>query len=110
MACGWALLSVGRPWVAQRVWPMPMVPASGSRASLRLEIAQLALGAPAGELAALQRGHAGGIIAAVFQPLERIDERARDRLTSENAHNAAHASGGLLCLHSVFREAETVSP
>ena len=21
--CGWAFSSVGRPWVAQRVWPMP---------------------------------------------------------------------------------------
>ena len=24
--CGWAFSSVGRPWVAQRVWPRPMVP------------------------------------------------------------------------------------
>ena len=24
--CGWALPSVGRPWVAQRVWPIPSVP------------------------------------------------------------------------------------
>lgn len=24
--CGWALRSVGPPWVAQRVWPMPVVP------------------------------------------------------------------------------------
>ena len=23
---GWALRSVGAPWVAQRVWPMPAVP------------------------------------------------------------------------------------
>jgi hypothetical protein len=32
VACGWALLSVGLPCVAQRVWPMPILPASGSRA------------------------------------------------------------------------------
>ena len=25
---GWALASVGGPWVAQRVWPMPSVPGS----------------------------------------------------------------------------------
>ena len=25
--CGWALTSVAGPWVAQRVWPMPVVPA-----------------------------------------------------------------------------------
>ncbi len=24
--CGWALRSVGPPWVAQRVWPMPVGP------------------------------------------------------------------------------------
>ena len=33
VACGWALFSVGLPWVAQRVWPMPMVPLSGSLCS-----------------------------------------------------------------------------
>ena len=33
VACGCALVSVGRPWVAQRVWPMPIVPASGSLVS-----------------------------------------------------------------------------
>ena len=25
---GWALVSFGSPWVAQRVWPMPAVPGS----------------------------------------------------------------------------------
>ena len=24
--CGWALRSVGPPWVAHRVWPIPVVP------------------------------------------------------------------------------------
>src|SRR5262245_54414548 len=60
------------------------------------EVAQLALGPPAGELSALQRGHAGGVVAPVFEPLERIDKQARDRLPSENAYNSAHASGSLL--------------
>ncbi len=33
--CGWALTSFGAPWVAQRVWAMPVVPAKrlGRRAS-----------------------------------------------------------------------------
>ncbi len=26
---GWALRSVGAPWVAQRVWPMPVTPGAG---------------------------------------------------------------------------------
>jgi hypothetical protein len=30
VACGWAFLSFGLPWVAQRVWPMPMAPESGA--------------------------------------------------------------------------------
>ena len=68
LAWGWALFSVGRPWVAQRVWPMPTEPLSGSSREQRLEIAQLALGAAALQPAVLQRGHAGGIIAAIFQP------------------------------------------
>lgn len=25
--CGWELMSLGAPWVAQRVWAMPVVPA-----------------------------------------------------------------------------------
>ena len=30
---GWALRSAGTPCVAQRVWPMPVVPGSGSAAN-----------------------------------------------------------------------------
>ena len=63
----------------------------------RLEIAQLAFGALAGQLPVFQRGDAGGIIASVFEPLKRVDQRRRDRLTPENAYNSAHASSGLLC-------------
>ena len=33
VTCGWALFSVGLPWVAQRVWPMPTVPGRGERSS-----------------------------------------------------------------------------
>jgi hypothetical protein len=32
--CGCALASVGWPWVAQRVWPIPTVPGSGSRSRI----------------------------------------------------------------------------
>ena len=28
--CGWALRSVGPPWVAQRVWPIPVSPFSAT--------------------------------------------------------------------------------
>jgi len=32
--CGWLFSSDGRPWVAHRVWPMPIVPGAGSLTSL----------------------------------------------------------------------------
>ena len=91
-------VAFGRPTVGR---PAGMADADGARERLarepRLEIAQLAFGAPAGELPAFQRGDAGGIVASVLEPLERIDQRGRDRLTPEYAHNSTHASGGLLC-------------
>src|SRR5947207_1965515 len=57
----------------------------------RLQVSQLALGAPARQRAALQRGDAGGVIAAIFEALERIDELACDRLTTENPDNPAQS-------------------
>jgi hypothetical protein len=62
----------------------------------RFEVEQLALSAPPGQLTVFQGGDASRIVSSVFEPLERIDERARNRLTSENAHNSAHTSSGLL--------------
>jgi hypothetical protein len=89
VACGWALLTVGLPWVAQRVWPMPVVPFSGFQQLL--QILQLALGAAALDLLALERGDARGIIAAIFKTFERINQLLCNRLAPENADNPAHA-------------------
>ena len=82
VACGWALLSVGLPWVAQRVWPMPIVPASGSRARRVPSVASLPSARRRAERAVLERRDAGGVIAAIFEPLERVDQMAGDRLAS----------------------------
>jgi len=68
---------------------MPVWPASGSQS--RFEIPELAFGAAPIEMIAFQRGDARGIVTAIFQPLERIDQLLRDRTTSQNADNAAHA-------------------
>ena len=70
-------VAFGRPAVG-RPAGMPDADRAGERLARELgfEIAQLALGAPARELAVFERGDAGGIVAAVFEPLERIDERA----------------------------------
>jgi Transposase IS116/IS110/IS902 family len=92
VAWGCALPSVGRPWVAQRVWPMPIVPVSGSRTSLASRLRSLP-SARRRKLSAFQRGNASGVVAPIFEPLERVDKQARDRLTPENAYNSAHASG-----------------
>ena len=70
---------------------MPVWPLSGSAQQPRFQILQLAFGAAALEMVAFQRGDARGIVAAIFQPLERIHQLLRDRSASENADNAAHA-------------------
>ena len=41
----------------------------------------------------IERGDAGGVIAAVFEALERIDQMAGDRLAPDNSDDAAHPSG-----------------
>jgi len=72
---------------------MPIVPVSGlSRArSLASKIAQLAFGTPGGTKPARFPGvgDAGGVVAAILEPLECIDKQARNRLTPENAYDSA---------------------
>ncbi len=57
----------------------------------RFEIFQFALGAPPRQVVAFERCDARGIVAAIFQPLERIDQLLRDRAPPQDADNAAHA-------------------
>ena len=97
VACGWALLSFGLPCVAQRVWPMPILPASGSPFSRFSSAASLPSARRRAERAVIERGDAGGVIAAIFEALERIDQMAGDRLASENSDDPAHPLGWPLC-------------
>ena len=55
-----------------------------------LQIAQLALGAAAGEDAILKCRNAGGVITAIFEPLQRIDQPAYDGFFPQDADNSAH--------------------
>ncbi len=66
---------------------------SGQRLSCEalLQIPELAFGAPAFEMAVFDRRNARRIVAAIFQPLQRVDELTRNRLTPENSDNSAHA-------------------
>ena len=87
MGIGLGRLAVGRPaGVAD-----PDMACQRLLAQLVLEIAQLALGAAAIDPAVFERGDARGIVAAIFQPLERIDQLLGNRPASQNSDNAAHA-------------------
>ena len=81
--CGWALRSVGAPWVAQRVWPMPVVAgaAAGASASALLQVGQLA-GPLLGQRACRRRsdGDAGGVVAAVLEPPQAVEHDVERRL------------------------------
>ena len=55
------------------------------------EVAQLALGAAALEVAVLDGGDAGRVIAAILEPTQGVDEIRGDRLLPDNSDDAAHA-------------------
>src|SRR5438270_8291067 len=61
-----------------------------------LQIAQLALDATTFQPSAFECGNACRIVAAIFEPFERVNEVFRDRLATEDADNPAH--GRLLLL------------
>src|SRR5262245_50884873 len=56
----------------------------------RFEVAELAFRAPPLEVTVLDRRNTGAVIAAVFEPPQRVDEIRRDGLASENADDATH--------------------
>src|SRR5215510_9448726 len=56
----------------------------------RLEVAELALGAPARDVAVHQRGDAGGIVAAICEALETVEQQRRHRRLADDAEDAAH--------------------
>jgi hypothetical protein len=59
------------------------------------QIAEFAFGATACEPAAFQGRDAGGIVTAVFEALQRIDQLICDRTAPQNSDNAAHAGNYL---------------
>src|SRR5262249_11032174 len=86
-------VALARPPVGR---PARMADADGAAERLAaqpgLQIAELAFGAAAREVPTFERRHAGGVVAAVLEPLERIDQMPRDRLTPEYADDPAHAA------------------
>jgi hypothetical protein len=57
----------------------------------RFEIFQLAFGTAPLEMIAFQCRNACGIVAAIFEALERVDQLLGDRRASENTDDAAHS-------------------
>ena len=87
---GWALSSVGRPWVAQRVCPMPMCPVHRALAQQAFEHLDAAGRAPDLESLGPQHGHAGRVVAAVLEALEPLHDDADRVLVADVADDAAH--------------------
>ena len=71
---------------------MPIEPESGAAGETRLQIAQFALGSPARQPPRLQCGDARRIVAAIFEPLQRLDDLPGDGTGPENANDAAHGN------------------
>ena len=80
--CGWALPTVGAPCVAQRVWAMPVVAVQRIGLQLPREIVELALGPPPHQLAMIDGADAGPVIAAIFEPLQPVEQPPRDIASS----------------------------
>jgi hypothetical protein len=81
---------------------------AGQRVGVELgrQISQLALGAAAFDAAVDQGRHAGGIVAAIFQPLEPVEQLRRHVARTQDTDDAAHGRsapsllgfGGLVAL------------
>ena len=102
--CGCALVSVGPPWVAQRVWPMPVVPsASGLAAEVVAQHLELAGALAHAEIAvAVDHGDAGGVVAPVLEPREAGEE---DGLAVARAHVSDDSTHALNARRRVMRGA-----
>ena len=59
-------------------------------AQLLRQVAELALGPAARDLAALEGSDAGAVIAAIFEPFQRIDQARRNRCGTDDPNNPAH--------------------
>jgi hypothetical protein len=55
-----------------------------------LEVLEFAFRAQPRQVPVLKRRNPGGIVAAIFQPLERVDELIGNRLAAENSDYSAH--------------------
>ena len=71
---------------------MPDLPAQRVMHQQVGQVDQLAHRAAAVELAVVHRGDAGGVIAAIFQPLQRLDQQGGNLVIAQNTDDAAHSA------------------
>jgi hypothetical protein len=90
VACGWALVSFGA--AVGRPAGVADADGAGQRRlnQLQLQVDELALRPPPLQPPRFQGGDAGRIVAAVFQPLQRVHHLAGDRVLAQDPDNAAH--------------------
>ena len=88
--CGCAFASLGRPCVAQRVCPMPVVPGERALRERRLEVRELADGADDLDAARPCAREARGVVAAVLEAAQPLDEDGRALLRADVADDSAH--------------------
>jgi hypothetical protein len=67
------------------------------------QVHQLAHGAAAVEPAVVDGGDPGAVVAAVFQPLQRLDQQGGRLVVAQNADDAAHQFASLLAALTALR-------
>ena len=96
--CGWALRSVGRPWVAQRVWPRPVLPGEGRGVGFGergLQVGQPARPAAHRQPAmSVEQRDARRVVAAVLHPAQRVDDDVAGRTLPDVADDSTHSHPG----------------
>ena len=105
---GWALVCEGLPWVAQRVWPMPIWPAIGSASRSTAQVDQLADVAADGDFAILDDGDARRVVASILEAFESFKDDGGRLAGPHVADDAAHVvvppvgrgAGGEACSRS----------
>ena len=94
LVCGCAFSVVTRPWVAQRVWPSPAVaPEAVVRAGGVAQLGEVADGADRlGDALVLgEEREAGGVVAAVLEPLEAGEDELTAGSPADVPDDPAHA-------------------
>ena len=96
-SCGWAFSSVTRPWVAQRVWAMPVWEArqgagavGGALVDRGAQVGEVADRVHALDLAVLDHREAGRVIAAVFELFQPGEQQLLAGATAHVSDDSAH--------------------